>query len=42
MVKYIYLGYIEPKKWETISESGRNANLDECFAYLDVFGKAVT
>jgi hypothetical protein len=32
-VKYICLGYMEEKKWETMSENERNAFLDECFAY---------
>jgi len=35
-VKYICLGYMDPKKWETMSESERNAMIDECFAYDDV------
>jgi hypothetical protein len=30
---------IEEKKWETMSESGRNAIMDECFAYDDVLRK---
>jgi hypothetical protein len=32
-MKYICLGYMEEKKWETMSESERNAFMDECFAY---------
>src|SRR5688500_2723929 len=32
-MKYICLGYIEPKKFETMTESERNAMVDECFAY---------
>jgi hypothetical protein len=39
MMKFICLGYIEEKKWETMSESERNAMLDECFAYDDVLRK---
>ncbi len=35
-MKYICLGYIEPGKFESMSESERNAMLDECFAYDDV------
>jgi hypothetical protein len=35
-MKYICLGYIEPNKFESMSESERNAMLDECFAYDDV------
>jgi len=27
---------MEEKKWETISESERNAMIDECFVYDDV------
>jgi hypothetical protein len=34
-MKYICLGYCEEKKWETMSESERNALMDECFAYDD-------
>ena len=32
-MKYICLGYIEPNKFETMSERERNAMLDECFTY---------
>ncbi len=35
-MKYYCLGYIEEKKWETMSENQRNAMLDECFAYDEV------
>jgi hypothetical protein len=38
-MKYICLGYIEEKKWDTMSESEQNAMLDECFAYDDVLRK---
>ena len=38
-MKYICLGYIAEKKWETMSESERNAMVDECFAYDDVLRK---
>ena len=34
-MKYICLGYIEPNKFETMSESERNAMVDECFTYDD-------
>ena len=34
-MKYICLGYIEEKMWETLSEGERNAMMDECFAYDD-------
>jgi hypothetical protein len=32
-MKYICLGYIEPGKFENMSESERNTMLDECFTY---------
>ncbi len=38
-MKYICLGYMDPIKWETMSESERNAFVDECFAYDDVLRK---
>src|SRR5688572_16707675 len=38
-MKYICLGYIEEGKWETLSESERNAMMDECFSYDDVLRK---
>src|SRR5512143_956667 len=38
-MKYICLGYIEEKKWETMSEEERNAMMDECFAYDDELRK---
>jgi len=34
-MKYICLGYIEPNKFENLSETERNAMMDECFAYDD-------
>ncbi len=34
-MKYICLGYIEPNKFETMTESERNAMVDECLAYDD-------
>ena len=34
-MKYICLGYMEPGKFENMSESERNAMLDECFEYND-------
>ncbi len=34
-MKYICLGYIEPGKFENMSESERNTVLDECFSYND-------
>jgi len=38
-MKYICLGYYDEKHWETLSESERNAYMDECFAYDDVLRK---
>ena len=38
-MKYICLGYIDPKKWETMAESERNSFVDGCFAYDDVLRK---
>jgi hypothetical protein len=38
-MKYLCLGYMEEKKWEAMSESGRNAFVDECFAYDDELRK---
>ncbi len=35
-MKYICLGYIEPNKFESLSETDRNAMIDECFTYDDV------
>jgi len=34
-VKYICLGYIGPEKFESMSDSERNAMMDECFTYDD-------
>lgn len=38
-MKYICLGYIEAGKWESMSESERNAMMDECFSYDDILRK---
>jgi hypothetical protein len=35
-MKYVCLGYIEPGKFENMTESERNAMVDGCFAYDDV------
>src|SRR5262245_30062846 len=35
-MKFVCLGYIEPKKWETMSDADRYAMMDECFSYDDV------
>jgi hypothetical protein len=34
-MRYICLGYMQPGKFESITESERQAMLDECFAYDD-------
>jgi hypothetical protein len=39
MMKYMCLGYYNESKWETMSESERNAFMDECCAYDDVLRK---
>jgi hypothetical protein len=38
-MKYICLGYIEPEKFENMSETERNTTLDECFSYNDELRK---
>ena len=38
-MKYICLGYIEPGKFENLSETDRNAMVDECFTYDDELRK---
>jgi hypothetical protein len=38
-MKYICLGYMEEKKWETMSERERNTLIDECFTYDDSLRK---
>ena len=38
-MKYICLGYIEPGKFENMSENERNSFVDECFTYDDVLRK---
>lgn len=35
-MKFICLGYIEPNKFESLSESQRNGMVDECFTYDDL------
>src|SRR5262245_3622884 len=39
IMKYICFGYYDEKTWETMSESERNAMIDECFAYDDMLRK---
>jgi hypothetical protein len=34
-MKYICLGYLEPGKFEEMTEDERHATLDECFEYND-------
>jgi hypothetical protein len=34
-MKYVCLGYFEPKKHEAMTERERNARFDECFEYDD-------
>ena len=38
-MKYICLGYIEPNKFENLSETERNAMVDGCFTYDDELRK---
>jgi hypothetical protein len=38
-MKYICLGYSDENHWETMSESERNAIIDECLTYDDVLRK---
>jgi hypothetical protein len=38
-MKYVCLGYLEPGKFENMSDSERNAVLDECFSYNDELRK---
>jgi hypothetical protein len=38
-MKYICLGYMDPKKWKTMSESEVNTFVDECFTYDDTLKK---
>lgn len=35
-MKFICLGYADENRWEAMSESDRNALMDECIAYDDV------
>jgi len=38
-MKYVCLGYIEPNKFENMSETERNTMVDECFTYDDELRK---
>jgi hypothetical protein len=35
-MKYVCLGYIEERKWDTLSQSQRDNLMEECFAYDDI------
>jgi hypothetical protein len=39
-MKFICLGYSEEKKWDALSQSERDALIEECFAYDDVLRKS--
>ena len=39
-MKYVCLGYLEPGKFEKMSESERNTTLDECFSYNDAMRRS--
>lgn len=39
-MKYVCLGYIQPGKFENLSETERNSMLDECFTYDDGLRKS--
>ncbi len=38
-MRYICLGYMEPNKWENMSESERGTMMEVCFAYDDELRK---
>lgn len=38
-MKFICLGYIDEKKWESVSESDMHAIMDECLTYDDALRK---
>jgi len=35
-MKFVCLGYIEEKKWDSLPQSEQDAMMEECFAYDDV------
>jgi len=39
-MKYICLGYTDPKTWDTMSEIEQNAFIDRCFAYDNVLRRS--
>lgn len=38
-MKYVCLGYIDQKKWETTPQSERERLMEECFSYDDLLRK---
>ncbi len=38
-MKFVCLGYLDEKKWETMSPGDREALIEECFAYDDILRK---
>ena len=38
-MKYICLGYMDEKRWETMSESEKNEFMDQCFSYDETLRK---
>lgn len=38
-MKYICLGYIEERKWDTMSKNEQEAMIEECLAYDDILKK---
>lgn len=38
-MKYICFGYLDVKRWGTLSQSEQNAMIDDCFAYDEVLKK---
>jgi hypothetical protein len=38
-MKFVCLGYLDEKKWETLPQSEQLALMDECFAYDEVLRK---
>ena len=38
-MRYVCLGYLEPRKFENMSESERNTVLDECFSHTNELRK---
>ncbi len=39
-MRYICLGYLDVKKWDSLSDDERNARIDECFAFDDGLRKS--